>query len=150
MARGYMGKILSVDLAAGTIQEEVLDEQLCRDYIGGYGLGARLLYERMPAGADPLGPDNILGILTGPLTGTPAIIGSRFVAVAKSPNTGGPIAGHNEVVADGAGVSFASHICDVEVDPETGKTKVLRYTVIQDAGKAIVGDPEEFVMHEFR
>ena len=59
---------------------------------------------------------------------------------AKSPNTGGPIAGHNEVVADGAGVSFASHICDVEVDPETGATKVLRYTVVQDAGKAIHPD----------
>ncbi len=59
---------------------------------------------------------------------------------AASPNTGGPIAGHNEVVADGAGVSFASHICDVEVDPETGATKILRYTVIQDAGKAIHPD----------
>ena len=59
---------------------------------------------------------------------------------AASPNTGGPIAGHNEVVADGAGVSFASHICDVEVDPETGQTKVLRYTVVQDAGKAIHPD----------
>lgn len=58
----------------------------------------------------------------------------------KSPQTGGPIAGHNEVVADGAGVSFASHICDVEVDPETGKTKILRYTVVQDAGKAIHPD----------
>jgi aldehyde:ferredoxin oxidoreductase len=88
MARGYMGKILSVDLSRGTIVEEPLDEQLCRDYIGGYGIGAKLLYERMPAGADPLGPDNILGLLTGPLTGTPAIIGSRFVAVGKSPNTG--------------------------------------------------------------
>ena len=59
---------------------------------------------------------------------------------AASPNTGGPIAGHNETVADGAGVSFASHICDVEVDPETGATKVIRYTVIQDAGKAIHPD----------
>ncbi len=59
---------------------------------------------------------------------------------AKSPNTGGPIAGHNEVVADGAGVSFASHICDIEVDPETGATRVLRYTVVQDAGKAIHPD----------
>ncbi len=59
---------------------------------------------------------------------------------AASPTTGGPIAGHNEVVADGAGVSFASHICDVEVDPETGATKVLRYTVVQDAGKAIHPD----------
>ena len=56
---------------------------------------------------------------------------------AAAANTGGPIAGHNEFVADGAGVSFATHICDVEVDPETGATKVLRYTVIQDAGKAI-------------
>lgn len=56
---------------------------------------------------------------------------------AESPNTGGPIAGHNESVPDNAGVSFASHICDVEVDPETGSTRVIRYTVIQDAGKAI-------------
>ncbi|MDA0979229.1 MAG: xanthine dehydrogenase family protein molybdopterin-binding subunit, partial [Proteobacteria bacterium] len=55
----------------------------------------------------------------------------------KAGNTGGPIAGHHEVTADGAGVSFASHIVDVEVDPETGKTQILRYTVVQDAGKAI-------------
>ena len=59
---------------------------------------------------------------------------------AKAPATGGPIAGHHEVTADGAGVSFASHIVDVEVDPETGKTTILRYCVIQDAGKAIHPD----------
>ncbi len=52
-------------------------------------------------------------------------------------NTGGPIAGHSEIVADGAGVSFGTHICDAEVDPETGKTTITRYTVIQDAGKAM-------------
>ena len=56
---------------------------------------------------------------------------------AAAPKTGGPIAGHSELVADGAGVSFATHICDVEVDPETGATTVLRYTVVQDAGKAV-------------
>jgi CO/xanthine dehydrogenase Mo-binding subunit len=56
---------------------------------------------------------------------------------AESGKTGGPIAGHSELVADGAGVSFATHICDIEVDPETGATKVLRYTVVQDAGKAV-------------
>jgi len=89
MARGYMGSILNIDLGKGTIEEEELDEKLCRDYIGGYGLGAKLLYDRMPAHADPLGPDNILGFLTGPLTGTPALIGSRFVVFAKSPKTGG-------------------------------------------------------------
>jgi aldehyde:ferredoxin oxidoreductase len=89
MANGYMGKFLNVDLSKGTRSEEAVDPQICRDYVGGYGVGARLLYDRIPKGADPLGPQNVLGLLTGPLTGTPAIIGSRFVAVAKSPKTGG-------------------------------------------------------------
>jgi CO/xanthine dehydrogenase Mo-binding subunit len=56
---------------------------------------------------------------------------------AGAGNTGGPIAGHSEIVADGAGVSFGTHICDVEVDMETGRSMIKRYTVIQDAGKAM-------------
>ncbi|MBC7132756.1 MAG: xanthine dehydrogenase family protein molybdopterin-binding subunit [Roseovarius sp.] len=56
---------------------------------------------------------------------------------AIAPKTGGPISGHHEVMAEGAGVSFATHMVDVEVDPETGATKILRYTVFQDAGKAV-------------
>ncbi|MGR3615946.1 MAG: xanthine dehydrogenase family protein molybdopterin-binding subunit [Paracoccaceae bacterium] len=52
-------------------------------------------------------------------------------------STGGPISGHFEATPEGAGVSFATHIVDAEVDPETGKTSVSRYTVIQDAGKAV-------------
>ncbi len=52
-------------------------------------------------------------------------------------NTGGPIAGHSEMVADNAGVSFGTHIADVETDPETGRSIIKRYTVIQDAGKAM-------------
>ena len=84
---GYIGKILDVDLSTGTLTEEALDESLCRQYIGGYGLAAYLLYQRMPAGADPLGPDNVLGFMTGPLTGTPALIGSRFTVLGKSPKT---------------------------------------------------------------
>ena len=51
--------------------------------------------------------------------------------------TGGPIAGHYECNAEGAGVSFATHLADVEIDPETGRSSVVRYTVVQDAGKAI-------------
>lgn len=51
--------------------------------------------------------------------------------------TGGPINGHFEATPEGAGVSFATHIVDAEVDPETGKTSIVRYTVVQDAGKAI-------------
>ena len=56
---------------------------------------------------------------------------------AKAHSTGGPIAGHHEVNTQGAGVSFGTHIADVEVDPETGHVTVLRYLVVQDAGKAI-------------
>ena len=59
---------------------------------------------------------------------------------ATSHQTGGPIAGHCEAVAEGAGVSFGAHLADVAVDPETGETRVVRYTVFQDAGKAIHPD----------
>src|SRR5512143_505534 len=89
MAHGYMGRLLLVDLSEGTLADEILDEVLCRRFIGGYGLGARLLYSRQKAGVDPLGPDNVLGFLTGPLTGTPAVGGSRYAVVGKSPLTGG-------------------------------------------------------------
>ena len=59
----------------------------------------------------------------------------EIAAIAS--NTGGPIAGHYEVNAEGAGVSFGTHMVDVEVDPDTGAPKILRYTVFQDAGKAV-------------
>ena len=47
MARGFMGRILNVDLSAGTLTDETLDEGLCRAFLGGYGIGAKLLYDRM-------------------------------------------------------------------------------------------------------
>jgi CO/xanthine dehydrogenase Mo-binding subunit len=56
---------------------------------------------------------------------------------AQAGATGGPISGHCEINAEGAGVSFATHLVDTEVDPETGHVKILRYTVFQDAGKAV-------------
>ncbi|MEM7023294.1 MAG: molybdopterin cofactor-binding domain-containing protein, partial [Pseudomonadota bacterium] len=51
--------------------------------------------------------------------------------------TGGPIAGHSHINAQGAAPSFGTHMVDVEVDKETGHVKILRYTVLQDAGKAV-------------
>lgn len=87
--KGYAGKLLFVNLSTGEITVETPDDSLYRDYLGGYGLGARVLYERMKPGVDALGPDNMLGIVTGPLTGTPTPTGARYVAVAKSPLTGG-------------------------------------------------------------
>ncbi len=89
MINGYMGKILFVNLSTGEIQEETPDDSLYRNFLGGYGIGARIMYDRMKPGVDPLGPDNMLGFVTGPLTGTPAIVGTRYQVVAKSPITGG-------------------------------------------------------------
>jgi aldehyde:ferredoxin oxidoreductase len=89
MARGYRERILWVDLSSGDLREEKPDERLLHDFIGGYGLGARMLYTRQKGGADALGPENILGFLTGPLTGTPATFAGRYGIVGKSPLTGG-------------------------------------------------------------
>ena len=55
----------------------------------------------------------------------------------KAAKTGGPIGGKAQINAQGAGAGFATHICDVEVDPETGHVKILRYTAVQDVGRAI-------------
>jgi aldehyde:ferredoxin oxidoreductase len=85
---GYMGRILFIDLGRGEMSEEALDEKFCRDFLGGYGMGGRILYSRQSVGVDPLGPDNTLGLLTGPLTGSTRCWGTRYTAVAKSPLTG--------------------------------------------------------------
>jgi aldehyde:ferredoxin oxidoreductase len=83
-----MGKILRVDLARGTISEEELREDMVRTYIGGVGIATRYLYDEVPKGADPLGPENLLIFMTGPLAGTASASASRYSAVAKSPLTG--------------------------------------------------------------
>lgn len=88
MLGGYAGKILFVDLTTGKAKEESPPESLYRDFIGGTGLGVRILYERMKPKADPLGPENILGFVTGPLTATPTPGSGRFTVVTKSPLTG--------------------------------------------------------------
>lgn len=87
MLGGYMGKVLFVDLTDGSIKEELLPESIYRDFVGGIGLGVRVLYERMKPKVDPLGPDNMLGFLTGPLTGTPVPTSGRYTVVTKSPLT---------------------------------------------------------------
>ncbi len=89
MSDGNMGKFLFVNLSSREIKEERPDESLYRDYIGGYGIGARLLYNSQKPGVDALGPDNTFGILTGPLTGTNVPMGTRYTSVARSPVTGG-------------------------------------------------------------
>ncbi len=83
-----MGKILWVDLTQQITRVEEIDDDLYQKYLSGMGLAARLLYDRIPAGADPLGPENILGFVSGLLTGTPSFFSGRWMAVGKSPLTG--------------------------------------------------------------
>ena len=88
MAFATMGKILNADLTTGEIRVEPVPDEIYRTYLSGTGLAARLLFDRIPAGADPLGPENILGFVAGLLTGTPSYFTGRWSVVGKSPLTG--------------------------------------------------------------
>lgn len=86
---GYMGKLLFIDLTAGETRVEPLKEDDARDFLGGPGLGAKILYERMPAHADVFGEESMLGFVSGPLNNAGALFGGRYTVVSKSPVTGG-------------------------------------------------------------
>jgi len=85
---GYAGKLLRVDLSKGETKREPLSEELARTYLGGRGFAARILYDELKPGIDPLGPDNKIVFATGVLTGTPAPVGNRSLVASKSPLTG--------------------------------------------------------------
>jgi len=85
---GFMGKILRVDLSDGKLQEEPLSKENAKRFLGGNGLATKYLYDEIEPGVDPLGKENKLIFMTGPLTGTISPSSGRFSAVAKSPLTG--------------------------------------------------------------
>ena len=85
---GFMGKILRVNLTSGEISEEPLPEEKARKFLGGNGLATKYLFDELQPGVDPLGPENKLIYMTGPLTGTISPSSGRFSAVTKSPQTG--------------------------------------------------------------
>jgi aldehyde:ferredoxin oxidoreductase len=85
---GYLGKLLSVNLTTGEIAEQELDPSYARQFIGGSGLAARYVYDLAGSGTDPLGPENPLVFMTGPLVGTRAPSCGRHVICARSPQTG--------------------------------------------------------------
>ena len=104
---------------------EAAVEELCRRAAAKWGIPEDAVYWE-DGFAKPSGP-NAGEFEPLPISEITATMGA----------TGGPINGHFEATPEGAGVSFATHIVDAEVDPETGKTAVVRYTVVQDAGKAV-------------
>ncbi len=85
MRGGYMGRFLRVDLTTRRITDETIPETTLRAYIGGSGLGARILFDETSATTDALAPENRLLFLTGPLTGVTIPTSGRHAVVAKSP-----------------------------------------------------------------
>src|SRR5262249_34528945 len=88
MSKSYSGKILHVNLTEGKLWVEEPDEAFYRKYMGGSALAMHYILKEMPAGADPLGPDNMLVLALSVLTGAPISGQSRMTATAKSPLTG--------------------------------------------------------------
>ena len=88
MSYGFMGKLLRVNLTDQTIAVEEVNQEWAKKFLGGAGLATKYFYEEVPGGVDPLGPDNKLIFMTGPLTGTASASASRYSVVAKSPQTG--------------------------------------------------------------
>jgi aldehyde:ferredoxin oxidoreductase len=84
---GYTGTVLRVDLANGVVHQEPLDEAFAQTYVGGRGFTSRLQYDLIPKDVDPLGPENVLIIAPGALTGTPAPSSARFLVAGRSPLT---------------------------------------------------------------
>jgi aldehyde:ferredoxin oxidoreductase len=92
MIFGYAGKFLEVNLSTGTFKDVRFSEEVLRDYIGGRGLAAKILWDRLGSNwecVDPLGPENILLFLTGPLTGF--FPGGRICVSGKSPQNNGVV-----------------------------------------------------------
>ena len=84
---GYMGKVLRVDLGAEELRDEPLNEEYARAFVGGSGLAARIIYDMIGSDTDPLGPENPLIFMTGPLVGTAMPSAGRCSVSALSPLT---------------------------------------------------------------
>ncbi len=114
MTYGNTGKIIRANLSDGTIKTESLSEELYTTYIGGSGLAARIIYDEVPPTCDPLGPENKILFMVGPLVGTTVPSSGRYVVCGKSPlghwgeaNSGGfwgpalKFAGYDGVIVEG-------------------------------------------------
>jgi aldehyde:ferredoxin oxidoreductase len=133
MTYGWVGKVLRVDLNSGSIVKEDLNEEWAHDYIGGRGLGAKYLYEELDPNVDPFGLENEIIFATGPMTGTNASCGSRYMVITKSPLSG-TITTSNSGGHWGPELKFAGY--DMVI--LTGKAKAPSYLWIYDDDVRIV------------
>jgi aldehyde:ferredoxin oxidoreductase len=134
MINGYMGKVLRVDLTTGYITTQTFSKDVLRKYIGGSGLGTKILYDETDERTDPLGPDNRLIMMTGPVVGTQVLNSGRHHVIFKSPLTG--IYGESDVGGTfGANLKYSGYDGIVF----SGKAKKPVYLWIDD-GQAELRD----------
>lgn len=124
---GYVGKILRVDLSAGSWKVEDLDIDMAKKFIGGRGLGTKLYMDEVSPQIDALSPENKLLIATGPMTGTKTPTGGRYMVVTKSPLTG-TIASSNSGGYWGPELKFAGY----DLIILEGKAEKPVYLMIED------------------
>lgn len=87
--KGWTGNILRVDLSTKTIKKETFGEEFAHKWVGGRGFALKILWDELRPGIDPLGPENKLIVVVGPIAGIPAPNTGKTVVAAKSPLTGG-------------------------------------------------------------
>jgi len=124
---GWRGTILRVDLTRGKIMKQPLEESVARDFIGGRGFNSKTLFDEIKPGIDPLGPENVLCLAPGPLSGTPLGMTSRVEVSALSPYSG--------ILGDGnAGGAFAYRLKRAGFDQIviTGRAESPKYLWIDD------------------
>ncbi len=124
---GYSGKILRIDLSKEKHKTEGLDFEFATKFIGGRGFGSAILYKEVKLGIDPLGPDNIIILTPGALTGTAAPAASRTTLTFKSPLS----SLHGDAASSGffgANLKYCGYDCMVV----TGKASNPIYIAIQD------------------
>ena len=121
------GKMITVDLTRGSISVQPLREDLERNYLGGEGIGTRLLWEMVPPRADPLGADNAIIFAAAPLNGTLFPSGARGTVVFKSPETG-------TISMSNMGGHWGAHLrmAGYELVAVTGKSDRPVYIMIDD------------------
>jgi len=131
LKKGYAGNLLRIDLSNGSVTTEALRERAARDFIGGRGLGAKYLFDEVPPGADPLGADNKLYFLSGPLAGTLSQASSRWMVVTKSPLTGG-------VIRSTAGTDLGNELKAAGIDGVVIEGKAEKPTMIVIRDKEVL------------
>ncbi len=103
--KGYYGKLLDINLSTGEIKKTKIPEEDIKRFIGGRGLGTKILWDKLPhAGVDPLSPENALLFMPGPFSGLPIPSSSRTCVVTKSPRTSSV----NEKYEHGSTVSYSN------------------------------------------